>query len=245
MKTEDSINHKIFITLSCFLFLTYIGYGQSIEYNFDVTSYDIIYEIDADKKVFKSEQNIYIKNASSNSLDRINFLLHPSLFIDDIMIQDSHGEILPVKNWETIGATKIFKNELQIIQVNTVKMIAPGQQLKFHLEYFMQSESFSDSSQIPVNSLELVISPKVSYAIGPHTGHNAIFNRNIIAPFQLRIKYPKGNQCCIPGTFISSEKSEDCMIETYHSMSFKSIRWRCRQRVSHFLAHHRGKSNAC
>ena len=211
------INNRIFITLSYLLFLTHIGFGQTITYNFDVSSYDLSYEIDADKKIFKSVQNIFIKNASSNALDRINFLLHPELFIDDIVIQNAQGENQPVKSWETVGATKVFKNELQIVEVQTKKIIAPGQQLKFHLEYHLQSESFKDSSQIPDNTLELVISPKVSYAIGPNTGHNAIFNRNIIAPFQLRIKYPDGNLCCVPGTFLSSEKVEDCIIETYNS----------------------------
>jgi hypothetical protein len=211
------INIRIFITLSYLLFLTHNGFGQPITYNFDVSSYDLIYEIDADKRIFKSVQNIFIKNASSNTLDRMNFLLHPELFIDDIVIQNSQGENLPIKNWKTVGATKIFKNELQIVEVHTKKTIAPGQQYKFHLEYHMRSEAFKDSMQIPDNTFELVISSQLSHAIGPNTGHNAIFNRNIIAPFQLRIKYPEGNLCCVPGTFISSEKIEDYIIETYHS----------------------------
>jgi hypothetical protein len=211
------INNRIFITLSYLLFLTHIGFGQAITYNFDVSSYDLIYEIDADKRIFKSVQNIFIKNASSNTLDRMNFLLHPELFIDDIVIQNSQGENLSIKNWKTVGTTKVFKNELKIVEVQTKKTIAPGQQYKFHLEYHMQSEAFKDSSQIPENTLELVISPKVSYAIGPTTGHNVIFNRNIIAPFQIRIRYPEGNLCCIPGTFISSDKTDDYVIETYQS----------------------------
>ncbi len=210
-------NKRIFITFSFLLFLTNTGFGQTISYNFDVSSYDIFYEIDAEKRIFKSVQDIFIKNASTDALDRMNFLLHPELFIDDIAVENLQGKNLSIKSWKTVGVTKVFKNELQIVEVQTQKTIAPGQQCKFHLEYHMLSESFENSSQIPDNTLELVISPKVSYAIGPKTGHNAIFNRNIIAPFQIRIKYPDGNLCCVPGTLLSSAKVEDRIIETYHS----------------------------
>jgi hypothetical protein len=208
---------RIFYILSYLLFHTYLGFGQAIPYNFDVSSYNINYEIDANKKIFKSAQNIFIKNASSNSLYQINFLLHPDLIIDEIAIQDSLNKNLPIKRWKKAGMTKIFKNELQIIEVETKKKLASGKQYMFHLEYQMQSNAFKDSSQISENNLDLVISPGLSYAIGPTTGHIAIFNRNIIAPFQLSIKYPEGNLCCVPGNFISSERKGNYIIESYSS----------------------------
>ena len=211
------LNKMIFIILSLLLFLANIGLGQAITYNFDVSSYDLNYNIDADKRIFNSAQDVFIINASSNSIDKLNFLLHPDLFIDKISIQNSKSENLPIESWTTVGTTKVFKNELQIIEVKSKNTIAPGQRYKFHLEYHMRPEAFKDSSQIPDNILELVISSQVCYAIGPTTGHIPIFNRNIIAPFKLRIKYPEGNLCCAPGNFISSEKINGYIIETYHS----------------------------
>ena len=67
-------NKRVFITLSYLLFLTHHALGQAVAYNFDVSSYDVAYEMDADKKIFKSVQDISIKNVSSNALEQINFL---------------------------------------------------------------------------------------------------------------------------------------------------------------------------
>ena len=183
---------KIFIIMFYLLIRPYFGSGQDISYNFNVASYDLIYEIDSDKGIFKSVQNIVIENASSNSLDRINFLLHPDLLIGNIILQNSRGENLSIKSSNTIGTTKVFNNEVQIIEVQTKNTLDPGQQYKFHMECLMKQESFKDSSQIPYNPLDLIISSQISSAIGPTTGHFAIFNRNIIAPFQIRIKFPEG-----------------------------------------------------
>ena len=209
------IYKKIFIIMFYLLIRPYIGSGQDISYNFNVASYDLMYEIDSDKKIFKSVQDIFIENASSDTLDRINFLLHPDLLIGNITIQDSRGEVFPITNWKIAGMTKIFKNELQIIEVQTKKDIAPAQQYKFHMEYHMKPESFKDSSQISDNPLDLIISSQMSSAIGPTTGHFAIFNRNIIAPFQISIKFPEGKLCCVPGNLISSEKRNNYVTETY------------------------------
>ena len=214
---EMLLNKRIFFILFCLLFHIQFGFGQAISYNFNVSSYNLNYEIDADKRIFKSAQNILIKNTSSNSLYQINFLLHPDLNIDEIVIKDSFGKNLPIKRWEKLGMTKIFKNELQIIEVETKKKLVSGKQYMFHLEYQMPSNAFKDSSQISENNLDLVISPGLSYAIGPTTGHFAIFNKNILAPFQLSIKYPAGNLCCVPGNFIASESTGNYIIESYSS----------------------------
>lgn len=211
------VSKRFIFIISCFLIHLSIGFGQAIQYNFDVSSYNLNYKIDADKRIFKSTQDIIIKNASSGNLNKINFFLHPSLNIDEIVIQDSRDKNLPIKRWGKVGMTNIFKNELQIIEVETKKKLASGKQYMFHLKYHMQSNAFKDSSQIPENSLDLVISRELSYAIGPTTGHIAIFNRNIMAPFKLSIKYPEGNLSCVPGNFISSERMGEYVIENYSS----------------------------
>jgi len=208
---------KIFIIMFYLLIRPYFGCSQDISYNFNVASYDLIYEIDSDKGIFKSVQNIVIENASSKTLDRINFLLHPDLSIGNIILQNSKGENLPIKSSKPKGTIKVFKNEVQIIEVQTKNTLDPGQQYKFHMECLMKQESFKDSLQIPYNPLDLIISPQISSAIGPTTGHFAIFNRNIIAPFQIRIKYPEEKLCCAPGDLILSEKRNNYVTETYRS----------------------------
>ena len=208
---------KIFVIVFYLVIRTYLGSGQDISYNFNVLSYDLLYEIDSDKGIFNSVQDIGIENASANQLDRINFLLHPDLLIGSVFLQDSMGENVPVVSSKIIGTTSIFKNELQIIEVQTEKNLDPGKKYKFHMECIMKQGSSRDSVQIPYNPLDLIISSEITSAIGPHTGHFAIFNRNIIAPFQIRLKFPEGKFCCVPGNLISSEKMNNYVTETYNS----------------------------
>lgn len=188
-----------------------------VTYDFEVSSYNLSYEIDAEKKIFKSTQEIGIINVSENRVYDIYFLLHPDLLIDSIAVLDSKGRTLRVRDWELLETQQIYLNTLQIVQVRTSKRIAPGREYRFRLVYHMRPEAFKDSLNQEDHVLELTLCAESNYAIGPTTGHNALFNRNTVAPFQFTVKYPQGNYCCAPGSLISSEKKDGYVVETYHS----------------------------
>ncbi|UCD37597.1 MAG: hypothetical protein JSW54_12335 [Fidelibacterota bacterium] len=190
---------------------------KAVSYDFEVSSYDLSYEIDAVNKVFKSTQEIGIINVSENKVNRIYFLLHPDLLIDDIDVLDSKGKTLRVRDWELLETQQIYLNTLQIVQVRTSKRIAPGREYRFRLEYHMRPEAFKDNVGQEDHVLDLTLSTESSYAIGPTTGHNAVFNRNNVAPFRFTITYPEGNSCCAPGSLLSSERKGGYVVETYES----------------------------
>lgn len=201
--------------------------GKAVTYDFEVSSYDLSYEIDAEKKIFKSTQEIGIINVSENRVNHIYFLLHPDLLIDSIAVLDSKGRTLRVKGWELLETQQIYLNTLQIVQVRTSRRIAPGREYRFRLVYHMRSEAIQDSIYHGDQILELTISAESSYAIGPTSGHNALFNINITAPFSMTVKYPEGYYCCAPGNLVSSEERAGQMIETYQSKTPKIPTFSC------------------
>lgn len=198
-----------------------------VTYDFEVSSYDLSYEIDAEKKIFKSTQEIGIINGSENRVNHIYFLLHPDLLIDSIAVLDSKGRTLRVRGWELLETQQIYLNTLQIVQVRTSKRIAPGREYRFRLVYHMRPEAFKDSLNQEDHILELTLCAESSYAIGPTSGHNALFNRNITAPFSMTVKYPEGYYCCAPGNLVSSEERAGQMIETYQSKTPKLPTFSC------------------
>jgi len=200
---------------------------KAVTYDFEVSSYDMSYEIDPEKRIFKSTQEIGIINVSENRVNHIYFLLHPDLLIDSIAVLDSKGKTMSVRGWELLETQQIFLNTLRIVQVRTSKRIAPGREYRFRLVYHMRPEAFKDSLSQEDHILELTLCAESSYAIGPTTGHNALFNRNTVAPFQFTIKYPRGYYCCTPGNLLSSEEKAGQMIETYQSKTPKIPTFSC------------------
>ncbi|MFC1583075.1 M1 family metallopeptidase [Candidatus Neomarinimicrobiota bacterium] len=200
---------------------------EAISFDFDVTSYNLIYEIDASEKQFNSIQKIGIVNVSEEKVNKFYFLLQPDLLIDNISVLDAKGRSLRVSSWELLETKQIYNNTLQIVQVQTAKRIAPGREYQFRLVYHMRPEAIQDSVVQGDQILDLTIGAESSYAIGPTSGHNALFNRNIAAPFSMTVKYPEGNYCCAPGDLVSSEQRAGQMIETYQSKTPKIPAFSC------------------
>jgi hypothetical protein len=194
-----------------------VGQQEDISNNLKALYYDLHYEIDAGKGIFRSTQDIALANASGKSTDRISFLLHPDLLIDSLRLQDAQGRTLPIKGWRLDGTQEIFVNKLQIVEVETDNDIVPGQELGLYLECHAPHEVFRASPQESDHILDLTISDESCYAVGPHSGHYVMLNGNIAAPFRLTIAHPEEHSCCAPGSLISSKREGDYVVDAYHS----------------------------
>ena len=191
---------------------------NATQYDFEVKHYGQHYEINPDINIFKSKQKIVLINVSKTQTDKVVFSIHPNLVIDQILLKDSVDRQIKVKNRKLIGTRKwsdLSENDFSIIEIQLLENIYPDQQIAFFLDYHMRPEAIID---VPKNNIWLfTVTPKTSYAIGPFSGNNPIFGRNLAAPFELSIKYPEGNLSCVPGHLISSKKDSGYIIDKYSS----------------------------
>ena len=191
---------------------------NATQYDFAVKHYGQYYEINPDINIFKSKQKIVLINVSKTQTDKVVFSIHPNLVIDQILLKDSVDRQIKVKNRKLIGTRKwsdLSENDFSIIEIQLLENIDPDQQIVFFLDYHMRPEAITD---VPKNNIWLfTVTPKASYAIGPFTGNNPIFGRNLAAPFELSIKYPEGNLSCVPGHLISSKKGSGYILDKYSS----------------------------
>ena len=192
---------------------------SSFAYDFKVENYNQYYEVDPDGRLFKSSQQISIINVSDKHLNQINFSLHPKLIIDHITIRNLDGKETFIKQWDKIGVRQTLRNwadtslnEFPVYQIQTSESFAPHQQLVFEIDYHLDVDFIRDH---PEEMYELTVSPKASYAVGPFTGHNPYFGRNLIAPFTITIKHSKELYTCAPGNLISSKQENQFVIDIY------------------------------
>jgi hypothetical protein len=192
---------------------------SSFEFEFKVENYNQYYEVDPDGKFFKSSQEISITNVSDKHLSQINFSLHPKLIIDHLAIRNLDGKETSIKQWKKIGVRRTTRtwadtslNEFPVYQIQTLKNIAPHQQLFFEIDYHLDPGFIRD---YPKEMYELTVSSKASYAVGPFTGHSPFFGRNIAAPFTITIKHLKDTQTCAPGNLITSKQENQFVIDIY------------------------------
>ncbi|UCH11176.1 MAG: hypothetical protein JSU61_04615 [Fidelibacterota bacterium] len=191
--------------------------GDPITYDFEVVSYDLTYEIDAARHIFTSTQNIKIVNAAGRKVDRIYFLLHPDLIINDLALRDEGGRSLPLTSWTVIGSHPVFPRPLQVIRVLTSRAIAPEETATLHLDSHLPPAAFKDTLASADHILDLTVNTGSSFAVSPTSGHYACFNRNLAAPFMVTVRYPKTYHCCVPGNLISSLANAGYVIDTYGS----------------------------
>jgi len=192
--------------------------ANATQYDFKVKHYDQYYEFNPDVDIFKSKQKIVLVNASKTQTDKLFFSIHPNLLIDQLLLRDTLGKPIKIKNRKQLGTRKwsdLNENYFPIIEVQLLGNIYPDQQIVFFLEYHMRPEAIID---VPKNNIWLLtVTPKVGYAIGPFTGNSPIFGRNVAAPFELSVKYPKGYLSCVPGELISSKEDLGYIIDKYTS----------------------------
>jgi len=189
--------------------------------DFRVEKYTQYYEIDPARNTLKSKQKIDLMNASEEETNKMVFTLHPNLVIDHVMIRDFSGKEMSKERWSKVGVRRIQRiwagtstDQFPVYEILTSKTIAPRQRLSFEIAYHLDPSFIVDN---PQEMYELTVSEKATYAIGPLTGHNPFFGRNIGAPFFLQIKHLKELYTCAPGNLISSKEENRFLIDTYES----------------------------
>jgi len=222
MKVIQKITWAIILFLGFFCLTDCNRMGSlpvnAAQFDFKVEHYDQYYEINPDINIFKSEQKIVLINVSKTQTDKVVFSIHPNLVIDQILLQDIVDRQIKIKNRKLIGTRKwsdLIGKDFPIFEIQVFENIKPNQQIVFFIDYHLRPEAIAD---VPKNNIWLLtVTPKASYAIGPVTGNNPIFGRNVAAPFELSIKYPEGNLSCVPGWLVFSKKEAGYVTDTYKS----------------------------
>ncbi len=184
---------------------------------FSVVSYDVRQRIDPEHEAFSSSQDILIANSSEQQADRVCFLLHPDLVVDDLGLRDAAGAELPLLGWEAAGTEAAFAGVLQAIEVRVGRAIGRGEEVTLRVEAHLRPEAVTRAPVPGEHALQLVVSPEASYAVGPHTGHLAVLRGEIAAPFRLAIEHPADQRCAAPGHRVRAEVTAGAMIEVFES----------------------------
>lgn len=189
--------------------------------DFRVEKYTQYYEIDPGRNTFKSKQKIALVNVSERDTNKIVFTLHPNLVIDHVMIRDFGGKEISKEQWSKVGVRRIQRiwagkstDEFPVYEILTLETIASHQRLSLEIDYHLDPSFIRDR---PQEMYELTVSEQATYAIGPLTGHNPFFGRNIGAPFTLEIAHLKDVYTCAPGNQISAKENNRFVIDTYES----------------------------
>ncbi len=200
----------IFLTLPIF---AQESQKQKPELNFIARYHNQYYEIDPANKYFFSRQSIDISNNSSKSQNTICFLIHPGLSIKQIGLKDSSGKEITIKNWQYSGTKKIYgEYDVPVVCIETKEMILPAEIISFYIEYKMMAQMIKAE---PAQMYEFTVSPKASYAISPLIGNTPYFGGSTASPYKITLKYPEGNQSCVPGELISSAKEGAFIVDIY------------------------------
>ncbi|MFX0124242.1 MAG: M1 family aminopeptidase [Candidatus Hodarchaeota archaeon] len=190
---------------------------------FQILNYDLLYEIDLENTLFKSEQKIIVKNNSQKSIEEIEAILHGYLVIDSIIIKDfTTDKTLNFKYVTTQFEDQFIRWEgfegiqYQFIKINLEKSIKPNQELLICLNVQMPAGKIKKSK--PEYMWSFVVNQLVSYAVEPCSGHYfRVLYGEPSAPFDLTIKYPEGNHSCVPGLLEFTEKENGFIIDHYRS----------------------------
>jgi hypothetical protein len=191
--------------------------GEPSGCQYGVSAYDLKYRFDAAKGKFHSTQDIVITNASRQETNRVCFSLHPDLVLDEVGLRSPDGEELQVAGWKTVGTEETMVGELQAVEVRARHAIGPAQRVTLLLKSHLRPEAVKDMQGAGRHPLELAVTPEASHAIGPQTGHIAVFRGQLAAPFRLRIEHPEGDLCLAPGRRGASETRAGLHIETFES----------------------------
>lgn len=186
-----------------------------------VEKYTQYYEIDAERSTFKSKQKIDLLKVSEGETNKIVFTLHPNLVIDHVVVRDFGGKEISKERWSKAGVRRMQRiwagtstDLFPVYEILTLETLAPRQRLSLEMDYHLDPGFIRGR---PEEMYELTVSPEATYAIGPLTGHNPLFGRNIGAPFFLQIAYRKGLCTCAPGSLISSKEENRFLVDTYES----------------------------
>jgi len=190
---------------------------------FQILKYDLLYEIDLENKLFKSEQKILVKNNSNESIAEIEAILYEYLVISSIIIKDfatdktlNHKYITTQFEDQFIRCEGLEGIKYQLIKIYLEESIKPNQAFIIHMNFQMSAGEIKKSE--PKYMWSFVVNPLICYAVEPCSGHYLrVLYGEPSAPFDLTIKYPEGNYSCVPGLLKSTKKENGFIIDHYRS----------------------------
>ena len=190
---------------------------------FQIINYDLFYEIDPKNRLFRSKQKITVKNISNKAIGKTEAILYGDLVIDSLIIRDlttdkilNHKYIITQFEDQFIRYEGFEGIQYQFIRMHFRKFIKPNQTFSIYLNIHMAASEKNKSNSEYMWSF--VVDPLGSYAVEPFSGHYLhILYGEPSAPFDLTIKYPEGNQSCVPGLLESTENENGYVIDRYRS----------------------------
>ncbi|MFX0206423.1 MAG: M1 family aminopeptidase [Candidatus Hodarchaeota archaeon] len=190
---------------------------------FQIINYDLFYEIDPENGLFRSKQKITVKNISNKAIKEIEAILYGDLVIDSIIIKDlttdkilNHKYIITQFEDQFIRYEGFEGIQYQFIKIYFEKIIKSNQTFSIYLNIHMAADEINKSD--PEYMWSFVVDPLVSYAVEPFSGHYLhVLYGEPSAPFDLTIKYPEGNDSCVPGLLKSTKQKNGFILDHYRS----------------------------
>jgi hypothetical protein len=189
--------------------------------NFQILFYDINYEIDPDKWIFRSNQKITMKYQSNEPFESIEGILEGHLVIDSISIKEKKNNRTVENSWEKINFEDNYGRRpnlegicLQLIIIKLQETVEAEMEIELEISFHLPEREMQEKRQ--GNMWTLIINSKICYSVEPYSGHYfCVTPARIAAPFEINIKYPEKFKSCIPGNFESSRKINDHIVEHY------------------------------
>ena len=193
------------------------GISPSIVTRFQVDHYDIFLEIDPERSVFRSQQQVTITALQSTT--EIEFELHADLLIDSLYIQN-----LGVKTLLDINQNKVSEIKYQRgteeenfsrYQIQLIDPIGSGQTLGFFIGYHMNPDRIRSSLRSEL--LKFDVTHQGIRALHPVNGIFPYFGGLVAAPFKMELKHPVDLFCCVPGNLVDSNIEAAYVTDRYET----------------------------
>jgi hypothetical protein len=181
-----------------------------------VSYYDIFFEIDPIKGIFRSEQKVTVTGNLAEG-NKLAIFLVKELVIDQITLENELGTEYSVLSWEKEDSYSIDYwwgiSEFSKIEIQSKEKIPPDERLVVNLTYHLPEEEIQEG--LADNMYNLFVSPEGSHAGGPESGAFPLVSGNLSAPFSITIKHPNTFQCALPGERIVQEDNVGYTTVTY------------------------------
>ena len=189
---------------------------------YEILFYDLYFDIDAERGIFNSHQNITFRTLTSVS--SLTFLIHSDITIAEVKILDDTNNTIPIQRWNTDYIDKIDAYfDMQFIST-TVAISSPLQYLKLYklnIEYSFNSNAIVDS--VGTHMLQTVVSTDGIRGLGWPSGLIPIISQEnrYASHHTITIRHPDNQLCMASGNKVSEVEDENYLIESFTSLRFK------------------------
>jgi hypothetical protein len=193
------------------------------DYFFDIVHYDIEYVIDASNHIFTSDQKITFKCKGCKDVKKIEGGIQGHLTVDsvDLLLKGSKQKILSHWEIQQFEGPYVQREGLEgicskLVVLHLNESIKPEKEMILQISLHMPREEIMKSK--PLYMWSFCMNEKVCYAVDPYAGqYFMLIPATFSAPFDITIKYPKGQSACLPGLLLSRTCDGDYFIEHYRS----------------------------